>query len=173
MSENRVIVEKFTGLILLTGVDNPGIALALFSALADFSVEILDVEQIIISDRLVLTALIVLNSAHQEAIEADLNTLASTSQSDIAVVFGKRNIENALTDLVSIRVSKDKLHPRDLKVITDLIFKANLNIEAITRVSTSPTTLDFRISGGSVDLIKTALESLTGEDLPTFVVKLL
>ena len=53
--------EQFTGLILLTGVDRPGISTALFESLAPFAVSIIDVEQIVISDRLILTVLIALN----------------------------------------------------------------------------------------------------------------
>ncbi|MEI7660017.1 MAG: ACT domain-containing protein, partial [Actinomycetes bacterium] len=66
--------EQFTGLILLSGVDKPGITQALFDSLAPFSISILDIEQVVIKDRLILTVLFALNPAHQEAIENDLTT---------------------------------------------------------------------------------------------------
>jgi phosphoserine phosphatase len=171
MSENLVTHEKFTGLILLTGDDKPGIAHGLFSTLADFSIEILDVEQLVISDRLVLTALIALNSAHQGAIETDLNTFAAHSDVDIAVLFGKKLPSQQVSELVSILVSKAKLHPHDLKLITEKLLELNLNIEAIARRSTSPTIVELRVSGGSEDLILAALETLNFEDKSTFVVR--
>ena len=64
--------EQFTGLILLSGVDKPGISQTLFLALAPFSITVLDIEQVVISNRLILTVLISLNPAHEKAIEADL-----------------------------------------------------------------------------------------------------
>lgn len=171
MSEKPEPAERFTGLILLTGEDKPGIAQSLFSCLADFSIEILDVEQLIISQRLVLTALIALNSAHQVAIETDLNTLAANSEVDIAILFGKNLVLSHKHDLVSVQISKSKLHPKDLKIVTSQLSQMHLNIESISRISTSPTTLDLRISGGSKELIVHALESLHFDNQPTFLVR--
>ena len=64
--------EQFSGLILLTGEDAPGLANALFETLSPFAVSIIDIDQIIINSRLILTVHIALNPAHQGAIEADL-----------------------------------------------------------------------------------------------------
>lgn len=79
--------EQFTGLILLSGVDRPGITEALFNTLAPFSITILDIEQVIISDRLILTVLIALNPAHEKALEDDLLECASELEVDIATLF--------------------------------------------------------------------------------------
>jgi hypothetical protein len=57
--------SQFTGLILVTGVDKPGITQALFETLAPFSITVLDIEQVVIRDRLILTALIRLDPAAQ------------------------------------------------------------------------------------------------------------
>ena len=70
--------EQFTGLILLTGIDKPGITEELFNTLAPFSITILDIEQVIISDRLILTVLIALNPAHEKALESDLSECATS-----------------------------------------------------------------------------------------------
>jgi phosphoserine phosphatase len=56
--------EQFTGLVLLSGVDSPGITSALFETLAPFAVSVLDIEQVVIRDRLILTLLISLSPAH-------------------------------------------------------------------------------------------------------------
>ena len=40
--------QQFTGLILLSGVDKPGITETLFETLSPFAVSILDVEQVVI-----------------------------------------------------------------------------------------------------------------------------
>jgi Na+-transporting NADH:ubiquinone oxidoreductase subunit NqrA len=72
MTENSAQTEQFTGLILLTGIDKPGIAASLFETLAPFSIHIIDVEQVINNNRLILTVLIGASPAHQKAIEEDL-----------------------------------------------------------------------------------------------------
>lgn len=59
--------EQYTGLILLSGVDKPGITASLFEVLAPFSITIVDIEQVVIKDRLILTVLITLNPAHEDA----------------------------------------------------------------------------------------------------------
>ena len=55
--------EQYTGLILLSGVDKPGITASLFEVLSPFSITIVDIEQVVIKDRLILTVLITLNPA--------------------------------------------------------------------------------------------------------------
>ena len=62
----------FTGLILVSGVDSPGITQALFDTLAPFAVTVLDIEQVVIRQRLILTVLISLNPDHATAIDEDL-----------------------------------------------------------------------------------------------------
>ena len=51
----------FTGLILVSGEDRPGITQSLMKVLSQFSVSVVDVEQLIIRDRLLLTVLITLD----------------------------------------------------------------------------------------------------------------
>ncbi len=46
--------DQRTLLVSLSGHDRPGVTSALFGALAPFSVEVLDVEQVVIRGRLVL-----------------------------------------------------------------------------------------------------------------------
>ena len=65
MSEQR---RQFTGLILVTGADSPGITQALFDALSPFKIAVLDIEQVVIRGRLILTVLIELDPAHAPAI---------------------------------------------------------------------------------------------------------
>ena len=74
--DNQGKTEKFTGLILLSGVDAPGITESLFETLSPFAIEILDIEQVVIRGRVILTALIACNPAHAKAIEEDLEKCA-------------------------------------------------------------------------------------------------
>ena len=73
--------EQYTGLILLSGVDKPGITASLFETLSAFAITVLDIEQVVIKDRLILTVLIALNPAHESAIATDLDICAANSVS--------------------------------------------------------------------------------------------
>ena len=48
-------------LVTVTGHDRPGVTSALFAAIAAHDVEVLDVEQVVISDRLVLGVMLALH----------------------------------------------------------------------------------------------------------------
>ncbi len=86
--------HRYTGLILLSGVDSPGISSALFSTLEPFSIVVLDIEQVVIRSRLILTVLIELDPAHASAVEKDLNQCATNLTVDIAISFGREPAES-------------------------------------------------------------------------------
>lgn len=67
--------ESFTGLILVSGQDRPGITQSLMNTLSEFAINILDIEQLVIRDRLLLTVLITLDEAHADAIASDLDQI--------------------------------------------------------------------------------------------------
>ena len=79
--------SQFTGLILVSGIDSPGITQSLFETLAPFAITVLDIEQVVIRERLILTVLISLNSAHAQSIEEDLEACAQKLDVDIATSF--------------------------------------------------------------------------------------
>ncbi|MFM2144731.1 MAG: hypothetical protein RI899_519, partial [Actinomycetota bacterium] len=86
--------ERYTGLLLLSGEDAPGITSSLFSTLEPFSITILDIEQLVIRSRLILTVLIELDPAHAQAIEDDLDQFAMKLNVDIAMSFGVQSLES-------------------------------------------------------------------------------
>jgi phosphoserine phosphatase len=79
------INTEHTGLILISGVDAPGVTQALFATLEPFSITILDIEQVVIRGRLILTTLISLDPAHASVIEADL--IEATTKLDLDLAF--------------------------------------------------------------------------------------
>ncbi|MEN9679522.1 MAG: hypothetical protein RLZ57_651, partial [Actinomycetota bacterium] len=128
-----------TGLILVTGVDKPGIAKSFFEALAPFSIEILDIEQLIIRDRLILTVLIKSDPAHSKAIESDLADFAQKNDVDVAADFS--NFESTRiqsNDLKKIMVLSENLKP---DAFTNIVSAIDGNIERITRLKSSPITV--------------------------------
>ena len=160
MTEKSALPEQFTGLILLTGVDAPGIASSLFETLAPFAVYVIDIEQIVINNRLILTVLIGANPAHQSAIEEDLSACAAALDVDIATLFGKTEIASMLGDLVILTISAPKLHPRELALATQMITQKGANIENFARTSDNPVCIVITLSGVSAKDIESALSSL-------------
>ena len=160
MTEKSAQSEQFTGLILLTGVDAPGIAYSLFETLAPFAVHVIDIEQVVISNRLILTVLIGANPAHQIAIEEDLASCATELDVDIATLFGKSELVTMPHDLVHLILSAPKLHPRDLALTTQLITNAGANIQGFSRISDNPVSIEVTVSGASMKEIESAITSI-------------
>ena len=134
-------------MILLTGEDKPGLAHSLFEALSPFSVAIVDIDQIIIKERLILTVQISLNPAHQGAIEEDLHSLAESLQVDIAAVFSMSTIPTQKPQQFTLTMRSEKLHPKHLSVVTKSLLTTGANIEDIQRAATNPFEITIKISG--------------------------
>ena len=164
MTQNDAQSELFSGLILLTGIDKPGIANKLFEALSPFAVRILDVEQIVNNHRLILTVLIGANPAHQNAIEEDLNACALALDVDIATLFTKGILPAVPTDLVEIKVTSPKLTPNDLAQITLAISQNNGNVERIQRLTSDPVSIQLIVSGVGKQKLSETLSGLTFEN---------
>ncbi len=152
--------EQYTGLILLSGVDKPGITASLFEVLSPFSITIADIEQIVIKDRLILTVLIILNPAHEDAIAADLETCAASLDVDIASLFSyaDKSTFDIKTDLARVSLSSLKILPKAIGELTEVIHQSGGNIESVTRLASNPlTTLEFVISGAKKEALNQAL----------------
>jgi len=169
MTEKTAQQEQFTGLILLTGTDKPGISASLFETLAPFAVHILDIEQIVINHRLILTVLIGANPAHQTAIEEDLAACAAELDVDIATIFAKSSLTTPSKNLVEIHISSVKLHPRIVALVTRTVADTGANIERFVRESTNPTSICMTVSGSAAEQISAALANLPLEDATTTV----
>jgi phosphoserine phosphatase len=157
--------EQYTGLILLSGVDKPGITASLFEVLAPFSITIVDIEQVVIKDR--LTVLITLNPAHEDAIAADLETCAASLDVDIASLFSyaDKSTLNIKTDLVRVSLSSVKILPKAIEGLAEVIHQNGANIESVTRLSSNPvTTIEFVISGAKKEALKQALSPIASSN---------
>jgi phosphoserine phosphatase len=142
--------SQYTGLILVSGIDSPGITQALFEALAPFAIIVLDIEQVVIRDRLILTVLIALNPAHADAIEEDLQICAESLAIDIATSFQEQGESTiaAKTGLVHVVALGSPIAPTAIAAIASAIAEQGGNIERIQRTASYPiTALEFIVSG--------------------------
>ena len=158
--------SQFTGLILVTGVDKPGITQALFETLAPFSITVLDIEQVVIRDRLILTALIRLDPAHAAAIDVDLTLCAHRLNIDIATSFQEEALETiaAKTGLLHVVSLSTSILPEAVSKIATAIASAGGNIERIHRTASYPiTAIEFVVSSADQKRLRTELLSVSAD----------
>jgi phosphoserine phosphatase len=156
----------YTGLILVSGEDRPGITEALFETLAPFSLSIIDIEQVVIRSRLILTILISLDPAHASAVEDDLNAKADSLELDVAMVFSEQESESiaAKTGLTHVVVLSQDLKPGSLAAIASAIADTGGNIERIHRTASFPVTaIECVVSGAKTQALKNALSPLAAQ----------
>ena len=131
--------SQFTALILLTGVDAPGVTQALFDELSPFSITVLDIEQVVNRNRLILTALIALDPAHADAIESDLLLLGKRLDLDIAIDFSDVILESASSaQHLHVVMMAGALKPSAVSAVSGAIAAADGNIERIRRTAAFP-----------------------------------
>ena len=166
-SNNGVSEQQFTGLILVSGVDSPGITEALFEALSPFAVTILDIQQVVIRGRLILTVLISLSPAHAESVEADLEECATKLGVDIATAFESSDQKTIAPkkSLLHVVVLSQSLKPAAINAIAAVISEDGGNIERINRTASYPVTaIELTVSGADLATLRSALAT-TGSEL--------
>jgi phosphoserine phosphatase len=159
--------SSFTGLILVSGEDRPGITEKLMSNLAQFSVTILDIEQLIIRDRLLLTVLISLDEAHSQALVDDLNLLQNEIGLDIAVDFARQDLIHANSDNLRVVMVGEHIKPAGIAAVAGQIALLGGNIASIKRTATEPLIaieLDLSIPNQSLKIVQGALAKVAIEN---------
>jgi len=159
--------SSFTGLILVSGEDRPGITEKLMSNLAQFSVTILDIEQLIIRDRLLLTVLISLDEAHSQALVDDLNLLQNEIGLDIAVDFARQDLIHANSDNLRVVIVGEHIKPAGIAAVAGQIALLGGNIASIKRTATEPLIaieLDLSIPNQSLKIVQGALAKVAIEN---------
>jgi phosphoserine phosphatase len=130
--------SAFTGLILVSGEDRPGITEKLMSLLSEFSISILDIQQLVIRGRLILTVLIGLDESHAEAVAKDLESLEKEIGLDIAIDFAPKQDFAEMSPNLHVVIISDSLKPASIAVVAAELSKINANITAIRRTATNP-----------------------------------
>lgn len=159
--------SSFTGLILVSGQDRPGITEKLMTTLAQFAVKILDIEQLIIRDRLLLTVLITLDEAHSEAILEDLNILQAEIGLDIAVDFVQHNLTQENSETLRVVIVGENINPAGLASVAGKIAFLGGNITSIKRTATNPLLaieLDLTIPNHSLKQVQGELAKIAIEN---------
>ena len=160
-------MSTFTGLILVSGQDKPGITQHLMKVLSEFVVKIIDIEQIVIRDRLLLTVLISLDQGHAEAVVEDLNELQATLGLDIAVDFAYHNEKLQELDHLRVVIVGKEIKPSAIAIIATEIAKLGGNIEDIYRTSSAPVMaveLVLSLQNDAIKKVQSALAKVAVEN---------
>ena len=159
--------SSFTGLILVSGEDRPGITESLMKTLSAFSVNIIDIEQLVIRDRLLLTVLLSLDEAHAEAITEDLNALQEQIGLDIAIDFTQQDSTEISGETLRVVIVGNAIKPSGLAAVAAQIAKLGGNISAIKRTAMEPLIsieLELTIPNNSIKVVQGALASVAIEN---------
>lgn len=159
---------KHSGLILLSGVDNPGITARLFNKLAPFQIHIMDFEQVVIRDRLLLTVLIHLDPAHEKAVEKDLLEEFADSNLDIAIDFSNPTPTNPSNSNLHISLLAKIITPKSISKVAQVIAQFRGNIDRVRRTASYPiVALEFDVTAdindSSIKNLQRALAEISQE----------
>ncbi len=146
-----------TILLLATGPDRPGVTAALFGTLADFHVEVLDIEQSVLRGHLVLSILVTAPTNHQSLAVA-LRKTAHSLGIDLVVQPGSGDNEHRRDGRVHVTVLGHRLSARAVAAVSGRIADTGANIDRIVRMARYPVTaIELHVSGADVGRLREML----------------
>ncbi len=152
-----------TVLVTLTGPDQSGVSTRLFEALGRHDLEIVDVEQLVVRGRLVLSVLVT-EPSDTEAMEASVQLVAAEVGLDCEVVHGTGDNRPRRVGRAQVTLLGHPLHPTAMAAITRRIQQAGGNIDRINRLARYPVTaLRLEVSGADADVLQSDLAAAAFE----------
>jgi phosphoserine phosphatase len=146
-----------TLLLTLTGKDRPGVTSAIFSTLARFGVEVLDIEQIVLRRRLVLGVLVTA-PRDWKAMRGALEQVAAELDMQVDLDRGTGDNRSRPEGRSHVTVLGMPLRPGAVAAIAGRIADTGANIDRIERMARYPVTaIDLHVSGASPDRLRLML----------------
>lgn len=146
-----------TLLITLTGADRPGVTAGVFDALADYRVDVLDIEQIVLRGRLVLGVLVTAPRASKALREAML-AVGRDLDLEVSVERGVGDNRSRRAGRSHVTVLGSPLRSAAVSAVAGRIADVGANIDRIERMARYPVTaLDLHVSGCDPDRLRTVL----------------
>ena len=149
-----------TLLVTLSGQDRPGVTRALFAALADFPLVVLDIEQLVVRDRLVLAVLVGIDpNIDVDAPDGVLTSLRTTVRQvaaavdmDVVTVPGAGENLARRQDRLEVTVLGCPLRPDAVTRVAAEIAERGGNIDRIRRIAAYPVTA-IALEGSGADVV--------------------
>jgi phosphoserine phosphatase len=146
-----------TLLITLTGKDRPGVTSTVFSTLASFGVEVLDIEQILLRRRLVLGVLVTA-PRDEKALTRAVETVAAELGMQVEVERGTGDNRSRPEGRSHVTVLGMPLRPGAVAAIAGRIADTGANIDRIERMARYPVTaIELHVSGADPDRLRVTL----------------
>ncbi|ROR90673.1 phosphoserine phosphatase SerB [Nocardioides aurantiacus] len=146
-----------TLLVTLTGRDRPGVTSLVFDTLAAFSVEVLDIEQIVLRRRLVL-GLLVSSPRQWQALRNALEQVAADLDMTVEVVQGSGDNRPRPEGRSHVTVLGSPLRAAAVAAIAGRVADTGANIDRIERMARYPiTAIDLHVSGTDPDQLRDLL----------------
>jgi phosphoserine phosphatase len=146
-----------TVLVTLTGPDQSGVSTHLFEQLADFPVEVIDVEQLVVRGRLVLSALVT-EPSDDAAFEQTMGAVGERFGLEVELERGVGDNRPRRVGRGQVTLLGHPLRPAAMAAITERITLAGGNIDRILRLARYPVTaLRLEVSGADPDVLQADL----------------
>jgi phosphoserine phosphatase len=146
-----------TLLITLTGKDRPGVTSTVFSTLAAFGVEVLDIEQIVLRRRLVLGVL-VSSPRDWKSLRQAMERVGDELDMQVEVDRGTGDNRRRSEGRSHVTVLGMPLKPSAVAAIAGRIADTGANIDRIERMARYPVTaIDLHVSGADPDRLRITL----------------
>ena len=146
-----------TLLITLTGEDRPGVTAGLFSTLAQYGVEVLDIEQIVLRGRLILGVLVTAPPRSKELRRA-LQLEAESLRMEVSVEKGRGDNRHRQPGRSFVTVLGRPLRAAAITAIAGRIADIGGNIDRIERMARYPVTaIDLHVSGADQERLRMLL----------------
>jgi phosphoserine phosphatase len=146
-----------TLLITLTGTDRPGVTASIFSTLALYNVEVLDIEQILLRGRLVLGVLVEAPRRWKELRDA-VEKAAAALDLEVLVEKGTGDNRSRREGRSHVTVLGAPLRAPAVSAIAGRIADVGGNIDRIERMARYPVTaIELHVSGTAPERLRTVL----------------
>ena len=146
-----------TLLITLTGKDRPGVTSTVFSTLAGFGGEVLDIEQIVLRRRLVLGVLVTA-PRDWKALRTAMERVAADLDMQVEVERGTGDNRRRPEGRSHVTVLGMPLRPKAVAAIAGRIADTGANIDRIERMARYPVTaIELHVSGADPQRLRVTL----------------
>ncbi|MGZ5409115.1 MAG: phosphoserine phosphatase SerB [Aeromicrobium sp.] len=143
-----------TVLVTLTGPDQSGVSTRLFSELAAFGVEVIDIEQLVLRGRLVLGVLLTI-ADERDAFERSVRGVGENFGLDVTIEYGIGDNRARRVGRAQVTILGAPLYPAAVAGMTARIKAAGGNIDRILRLARYPVTaIKLEVSGAKPDVLQ-------------------
>ncbi|HZG02660.1 MAG TPA: phosphoserine phosphatase SerB [Streptomyces sp.] len=148
-----------TLLVKIFGRDRPGITAGLFETLAAYSLDVIDIEQVVTRGRITLCALVTTPDGGVEGeLRARLHTWAESMRLQAEIISGRGDNRPRGTGRSHVTVLGSPLTAEATAAVAARITGVGGNIDRIFRLAKYPVTaVEFAVSGAETEALRTAL----------------